>query len=353
MTDRAATDKDFLATVKYVFINREGELRCGWRILLFIFAYQILFWLIGGSVAILGILIPAIRKLLHPQGEVGTMYLGSFILTQMVSLLAVLGANALGARFLEHRSFASTGYKFHKYWWRDFAFGLLLGGITLTVAVGLAALFGATTFSVNTNDLQVLLPSFILLFFCFLIAAANEEALVRGFAFQALTHNLGKVVALAVTALVFGLLHLGNDYVTLFSTINTMIAGIWLGVAYLMTRSLWLATALHFAWNFTMVFIFGLPVSGFNDFGKYTWLHGEATKTWISGGSYGPEGGIAATAALLLCTLAIWKSGIFSTTAEMAQAIQHGRPQKAPLSILATDQNENSDSRVEESRYTD
>jgi hypothetical protein len=117
-----------------------------------------------------------------------------------------------------------------------------------------------------------------------------------------------------------------------------------------MTRSLWLATALHFSWNFTMVFVFGLPVSGITDFEYFTWLHGEATKPWISGGSYGPEGGMATTVTLLLCTLAIWKSGLFTTTKEMAQAIQHGKPEKKPLSILHVAENASSGLRPDESQ---
>ena len=217
--------------------------------------------------------------------------------------------------------------------------GLALGGVTLTIAVGIAAATGATHFTLKTGSLATLLQAFLLLFLFFLIAAANEEALVRGFAFQALEHNLGAAVAISITSMIFGVLHLGNDDVTLFSTCNTVLAGIWLGVAYLMTRSLWLATALHFSWNFVMAVVFGLPVSGIKLFKTFAWLDGESTGQWISGADYGPEGGAAATLALLLCTLFIWKSGLFQTTQEMRQAIGHGRRQEDGLRITteATD----------------
>jgi hypothetical protein len=106
-------------------------------------------------------------------------------------------------------------------------------------------------------------------------------------------------------------------------------------LAYLMTRSLWLATALHYSWNFAMVFIFGLPVSGFITLGDVAWLRGTiGAPAWISGGSYGPEGGVAATVALLLSTLAIWKSGLFTTSDEMLAAIQHGKREPAFVSIV-------------------
>ena len=40
------------------------------------------------------------------------------------------------------------------------------------------------------------------------------------------------------------------------------LAGIWLAVAYLRTRSLWLPFGLHWAWNWTQASLLGLPVSG-------------------------------------------------------------------------------------------
>ena len=55
------------------------------------------------------------------------------------------------------------------------------------------------------------------------------------------------------------------------------------------------------------------------------------------GGDYGPEAGAAATLALLISTLVIWKSGWFRPTAEMLAAIKHGKPER-PISIIADDE---------------
>jgi membrane protease YdiL (CAAX protease family) len=159
----------------------------------------------------------------------------------------------------------------------------------------------------------------------------------RGFALQALIHNLGPFAAISLTAIFFGLAHVTNQNATLFSTVNTMLAGVWLGVAYLQTRSLWLATALHYSWNFTMAFVFGLPVSGFTNYKHLALLDGEAhAPAWLSGGDYGPEAGAAAAAALIVSLLLIWKSGWFKATDEMLIAIRHGQPQPQYLSIAST-----------------
>lgn len=328
------------STVKKLFINDEQELRCLWRVLAFALVLQIAFLVIGGLVGVLALLIPALRNLLDNAQDAesrGWSFFFSYTLIQVVSLAAALLANAVCARYLEHRTFASTGFKFHKGWGRDLLLGSLLGAATVALAIGIAAAGGTTALRDNAaTEGGFLLPAFLALLVFFVISAANEEAMVRGFAFQAIEHNLGAVPAVAISSVVFALLHLLNPNVTLFSTLNTMLAGVWLGVAYLMTRSLWLATALHFAWNLVMVFVFGLPVSGIRDFQNFTWLTGESTVRWVSGADYGPEGGVAATVALVVSTVVIWKSKLFKATEEMRLAIQHGKPElDTPLSIVA------------------
>ena len=100
-----------------------------------------------------------------------------------------------------------------------------------------------------------------------------------------------------ITSVLFGLAHLSNPSASAFSTINTILAGAWLGLAYLMTRSLWLATALHYSWNFAMVFIFGLPVSGLTT-SQSTGMATRQTSGSRSGFGWqvmDPKAGVAAT----------------------------------------------------------
>ena len=172
----------------------------------------------------------------------------------------------------------------------------------------------------------------------FLVAAAFEELLFRGFAFQALVHNVGPVAALALSSMFFGAAHIANPNATALSTINTMLAGVWLGAAYLATRSLWLATALHFSWNFVMAFVFGLPVSGWVTMNRLALFRAESgSPEWLSGGTYGPEGGLAATVALMAATLLIWRSGMFRPSIEMRESVTHGRRDRDMLRITPSE----------------
>ena len=319
-----------------IFINEEGELRSGWRVLiffiLFLFAAILINTLLDGVASVF----PPVRDLLRaPDVEEGASarVFVYHVLGQITNLVAVLAATALSARLLERRSLSSVGYALHRGWLRDFAFGSLIGAASLALAVGIEASAGAVSFNVQTRDGWFLMRAFALLFFFFLIAGAIEELLFRGFAFQALVHNIGPFAAIAFTSILFGLAHIRNDNATAFSTINTMLAGVWLGVAYLTTRSLWLATGLHYSWNLVMVFVFGLPVSGIKLFSHLAWLNGQAgSMTWLSGGDYGPEGGTAVTIVLIISTLVIWKSGLFTPSEEMIAATRHGS--------IATNRNE-------------
>ncbi|MEV6632623.1 CPBP family intramembrane glutamic endopeptidase [Actinoplanes sp. NPDC051470] len=93
-------------------------------------------------------------------------------------------------------------------------------------------------------------------------AAVTEELLFRGLALQALERLFGSWVALAVTALLFGFLHLANPGATVWSSVAIAVeAGVLLGAAFLWRRNIWLVVGLHFAWN-TAVGLLGIPVSG-------------------------------------------------------------------------------------------
>jgi membrane protease YdiL (CAAX protease family) len=334
--------RDPLDVARYIFMNGEGELRSGWRVLAFFFVFILSASLLTGLIKLLATLFPSLSFLkVDPSDSeaLTSAKLTYFFVTNLINLAAAIIASAICARVLERRSLGSVGLRRHRGWVRDFGLGSVMGAASLAIAVGIASAAKATTFDVQTRAAAQLASGFLIVLAFFLIAGAFEELIFRGFPFQALVHNLGGAAAVAITAVFFGLAHLANPSASAISTINTMLAGAWLGLAYLMTRSLWLAIALHYSWNLAMIFVFGLPVSGFTMLNQLAWLRGiQGAPAWISGGSYGPEGGVAATAALILSTLAIWKSGIFAPSEEMLVALTHGRRQPAFVRITPEDE---------------
>lgn len=121
-------------------------------------------------------------------------------------------------------------------------------------------------------------------------AAVTEELMFRGLALQALERLWGSRAALAITALLFGALHLGNPAATAWSSLAIALeAGVLLGAAYLWRRNIWFVVGLHFAWN-TTVGLLGIPVSGHAAPGLLT---AEVTgPALLTGGEFGIEASI-------------------------------------------------------------
>jgi len=123
--------------------------------------------------------------------------------------------------------------------------------------------------------------------------AFMEELLFRGILFRWLEAFGGSWFALALTSALFGLGHIMNPNATAFSSFAIAVeAGILLGGAYMLTRSLWMPMGLHAAWNFTQGEIFDVPVSG-------TDVHGLVTAQMsgpelLSGGMFGLEASVLA-----------------------------------------------------------
>ena len=118
-------------------------------------------------------------------------------------------------------------------------------------------------------------------------AAVTEELLFRGLALQAIEALAGSRVALAVTAVLFGLLHLANPDATLWSSVAIAVeAGVLLGAAFLWRRNIWFVAGLHCAWNATEGLL-GIPVSGHAADGLFTTeTSGPAV---LTGGGFGLE----------------------------------------------------------------
>src|SRR6185437_3161673 len=134
----------------------------------------------------------------------------------VINLAAALVATAICARVLERRRLGSVGFRLHRNWLRDFALGSLMGAASLAIAAGIAAGAGALTFYVYTRELAPLARGFVMVSVFFVIAGAFEELIFRGFAFQALVHNLGGARAIAITSLLFGLAHVSNPGASTF-----------------------------------------------------------------------------------------------------------------------------------------
>ncbi|MDE3055039.1 MAG: CPBP family intramembrane metalloprotease, partial [Gemmatimonadota bacterium] len=96
----------------------------------------------------------------------------------------------------------------------------------------------------------------------------------------------------------FGLLHLANHGSGVEPITMVTLAGVFLGAIVLATGSLYAAWMAHFAWNWVMAVPLHSPVSGIPlATPNYQLL--DAGPRWLTGGTWGPEGGVAAAAGIM------------------------------------------------------
>jgi len=316
-----------------VFFNPYGRLRSGWRLTIFLLVLIVLSIVWEQIVRTLYGFVSTSRSITYPDFLLGLAFRGGL-------LVIALGLGYLCAHILEELPWRSLGASFHKGWFKDLIIGSALGFLTLTVGVVIAMAGRGVSFSINPINWAAVIKSMIGSGVLLVIAAFAEEAMFRGYALQTLSRARLAWLGVALTLALFGVAHLTNpNTVPGFTFINTAIAGLWFAIAYLRTRSLWLPLGLHWAWNWALGWFFGLPVSGLNVASHPLLKASDIGPYWLTGGSYGIEGGLAGTVALALGTLVIWRISMISADPELKKLTSEENPVTHPsvLSIRPAD----------------
>jgi membrane protease YdiL (CAAX protease family) len=281
------------------FVNKEGHLRSAWRITFFAIAF-----LVCAKVfeAVAGLAISALHI---PAGGNADFLIGALILLSSATLVG-WGCSVV----FEGLSFRAVGWWPHRGWWKNLVLGSVIGAASLLLAAGLTAVTRGIRFSFDPSGTSSIGRTLIVSGAVFVLAGAGEEALFRGYPLQTLTRAKLAWLGVLLTSVPFAVVHLANPNATVaFTFLNTAVAGIWLAVAYLRTRSLWFPLGLHWAWNWTQASLLGLPVSGIKRIAPAPLLHAmNAGPDWLTGGAYGIEGGAACTLALVVSTLVVWRT---------------------------------------------
>jgi hypothetical protein len=115
--------------------------------------------------------------------------------------------------------------------------------------------------------------------------------------FAALRDAMGTAAALCLTSAAFGFVHVSNPGSDPRALVLVALAGVFLGAVVLLLGSLYAAWLAHLAWNWVMAVIFHVSVSG-NPFPTPDYRVVDAGPDWLTGGAWGPEGGLGALAGM-------------------------------------------------------
>ena len=136
-------------------------------------------------------------------------------------------------------------------------------------------------------------------------AAIGEELLIRGYVFAVLRESVGWRWTLIATSVIFGLLHVPNPGADAESVLLVMLAGFFLGSVLLATGSLYAAIMVHFAWNWVMAALLHTSVSGIPIIAP-DYRVVDSGPDWLTGGAWGPEGGLAAAFSMFVVVIYIY-----------------------------------------------
>jgi hypothetical protein len=273
-------------TLRGIFVSSDGRLRAGWRILVFLTVT------VAAAIAVSVVLGPALASVSRRTG------LGAAA-DAVVLTLALVIAHAVMLRWVDRRPWT--------YVWlgRDAARPRVVGaGVAMgiaPIAAAVVALFALGWLTVEPAAPGSWLRAALTVSVILAPAALYEELLSRGYVLAALADGMGRPVAVGLTSVAFGLLHLGNPGATAQPIILVTLAGVFLAAVLLATGSLYAAWAAHFAWNWFMAVplhadVSGLPVP------RPGYQTVDSGPDWATGGPWGPEGGAFTAASLVAAT---------------------------------------------------
>jgi membrane protease YdiL (CAAX protease family) len=281
------------------FPDHERRLRTPWRIAIFLAG--IIGVEIGGAVVV-GIGVAALlvisgknlQMLRTPDGRVWALIVAAFPLAALT-----VGVVWFCRRVLDRRSMRSLGLgRPRASALTGFACGLAL----ITLPAGVLIGIGGYRFVGLSASLQtvVLVPTL-------LVAAFQEEIVCRGYVLQNLIDVRRPTTGVLVSSVVFWLFHAVNPGVwsSPLPSINLLLAGVLLALAYRVGGDLWFPTTLHFGWNLGQGVLLHLPISGIRTDGLLDLELTGRLPVWVTGGAFGLESSAVVASVQLLAVVAL------------------------------------------------
>jgi membrane protease YdiL (CAAX protease family) len=283
---------------------REGRLRAGWRIALYLFAYVVALLIVQTPLSVVYLFYLAstdIQSLDELQASLqpDQLPLWFYLALKLAEVAVLVPLTYAMRRWVDKRSFRSLGFRTDRGTGRELLLGLGIGVAQIALIVAVAWAGGALSLALpGAASLAQGLAQGAMALILFAMVALGEELMFRGYLQVNGGEAVGAVPSLLLVSVGFGLFHALNPNFRWLALLNVTLAGLALGYGRRVTGNLWLPMAYHFGWNLFQGPVFGLPVSGVRYGGLLSVT--DLRAPLLTGGTFGPEGGLLATACLLL-----------------------------------------------------
>ena len=214
-------------------------------------------------------------------------------------------------KWFEKRPFWTLGYE-AKNALSQYGRGFLIGALMFAGSVGILSLFGSVSFEQGDPSKQGLaaVAGVMLVLIGWIIQGGAEEVLIRGWVLPVIGARYKPWLGLLISSIIFALLHGLNPGLSAIALVNLALFGVFAGLYAMREGSMWGISALHSVWNWVQGNFFGFQVSGTDAEGGTLINLMETGAVWLTGGEFGPEGGLAVTIVLLvgIAITLFWKS---------------------------------------------
>jgi membrane protease YdiL (CAAX protease family) len=197
-------------------------------------------------------------------------------------------------------------------WLGRYLRGAAWGLVAMAAAVVLMALAGwvAVEPAAPGRTGPAALGGVLVLFAGWAVQGAAEEAVTRGFLLPVTGIRWGAVAGVGVTSALFAALHLANPNVGPVAVLNVALVGVLLALYAMREGGLWGVCAFHSVWNWAQGNVFGFQVSGTPERWSMLVDLRENGPDALTGGAFGPEGGLIVTAVIVAGIVAVaWRAG--------------------------------------------
>jgi len=232
----------------------------------------------------------------------------SFVFTMGVSYVLVIAVYVLIIRIIEKQPLSTAGLPFAGTAGRRKALLSYVRGL----AVGFGMMLLVFLILLISGQIRMtgigLSPAASGLFLIYILMwipqGAAEEIMFRGYMLPHLSARFGRAAAVLLTSLSFSILHIGNTGFSPVAFLNLFLIAVFFALLALTTGDIWTVCAAHSIWNFAQGNLFGLEVSGTQSTARLMQTQYTPDSTsLLTGGDFGPEGGLIVTVVVVLCLL--------------------------------------------------